>query len=114
MRRANFAPLWSRDGAPVPEVASTLRRLQRAGDDGLDLKGLPSRVQPRAVSPEEFASADIALSEAVVAYGREASGSRVDPRAISRADRRAPGRRRTFSHSGGCLDRRRWRWRCVG
>ena len=30
-----------------------------------------------------MAAADIALSEAVVAYGREASGSRVDPRTIS-------------------------------
>jgi L,D-transpeptidase YcbB len=78
----DFTPLWSHRGAPDPEVASTLQRLERAGDDGLDLKIPPVRFVADG-SPEDVASADVALSEAVVAYGREASGSRVDPRAIS-------------------------------
>ncbi len=77
-----FAPLWSHDGAANAEVASTLQRLKRAGEDGLDLKGLPLGFATDG-APDAMASADIALSDAVVAYGREASGSRVDPRAIS-------------------------------
>jgi murein L,D-transpeptidase YcbB/YkuD len=77
-----FAPLWSHGGAPDPEVASTLQRLQRAGEDGLDLKGPPIRFAEDG-SPDAVASADVALSEAVVAYGREASGSRVYPHSIS-------------------------------
>ena len=78
----DFAPLWSHGGAPDPEVASTLQRLQRAGEDGLDLKGPPVHFAADG-SPDAVASADVALSEAVVAYGREAGGSRVDPHAIS-------------------------------
>ena len=78
----DFAPLWSHGGAPDPEVASTLQRLQRAGEDGLDLKAPPVRFAADG-PPDAVANADVALSEAVVAYGREASGSRVDPHAIS-------------------------------
>ncbi|MGO9674964.1 MAG: L,D-transpeptidase family protein [Methylocella sp.] len=77
-----FAPLWSHGGVADREVAPTLQRLERAGEDGLDLKGAPVRFVADG-SPEAVASADVALSEAVVAYGREASGSRVDPRSIS-------------------------------
>ena len=77
-----FAPLWSHDGIPNPEVESTLQRLKRAGEDGLDLKGLPIGYSADG-APDALAAADIALSDAVVAYGREASGSRIDPRTIS-------------------------------
>ena len=79
----DFAPLWWHDGAPDLEVASTLQRLQRAGEDGLNPKGASIHFATDG-SPEAIASADVALSEAVVAYGREASGSRVDPQSISR------------------------------
>lgn len=77
-----FAPLWSHAGVADPEMASTLQRLDRASEDGLTIKGLPIRYAASG-SDEEVASADIALSEAVVAYGRQASGSRVDPHSIS-------------------------------
>ena len=79
----DFAPLWWHGGAPDLEVAPTLQRLQRAGEDGLNPKGASIRFAEDG-SPDAIASADVALSEAVVAYGREASGSRVDPQAISR------------------------------
>jgi len=78
----DFAPLWSTDGNANPEVKSAMERLERAADDGLDLKGFPRRPAP-AGSDEDLVLADIALSDAVVAYGRQASGSRVDPHAIS-------------------------------
>ncbi|VTZ52609.1 ErfK/YbiS/YcfS/YnhG family protein [Methylocella tundrae] len=78
----DFAPLWSHAGAADAEVASTLQRLDRASEDALTIKSLPVRYTASG-SDEEVANADIALSEAVVAYGRQASGSRVDPHAIS-------------------------------
>jgi len=78
----NFAPLWSSDGKPGTEVAPVILRLQHAADDGLDVKGFPRDFS--AVTDEEVAAADLALTDAVVAYGRQASGSRVDPHLISR------------------------------
>jgi murein L,D-transpeptidase YcbB/YkuD len=78
-----FAPLWFVDGAPVAAVAPVIARLRRAADDGLDPAAfaLPSTTFETA---EAIAAADIALTDAVVAYGRQASGSRVDPSKISR------------------------------
>ncbi|MGH6868121.1 MAG: L,D-transpeptidase family protein [Methylocella sp.] len=78
----DFAPLWFRGGAANAEVASVIDRLKHAADDGLDVKGFPQAFSP--ATDEETAAADLALSDAVVAYGRQASGSRVDPRMISR------------------------------
>ncbi len=75
------APLWIENGEPNDAVAPALARLARAGDDGLDLSGLP--VPAFVGGPDKLAAADVALSAAVVAYGREASGSRVDPQTIS-------------------------------
>jgi L,D-transpeptidase YcbB len=77
-----FAPLWWRDGKPATEAAPAIERLKHAADDGLDVKGFPKIFSP--ATDEDIASADIALSDAVVAYGRQASGSRVDPHMISR------------------------------
>jgi murein L,D-transpeptidase YcbB/YkuD len=77
-----FAPLWWKDGNPAPEAAAAIDRLQHAADDGLNIKGFPEHLEDG--SPGEVAEQDIALSEAVVAYARQASGSRVDPRTISR------------------------------
>ncbi len=77
----DFAPLWWSDGRPNPEAAPVIQRLQHAADDGLDVKGFP-RAFP-AADGEAIAAADIALTDAVVAYGRQASGARVDPQTIS-------------------------------
>jgi murein L,D-transpeptidase YcbB/YkuD len=78
----DFAPLWSRDGQANVEVASVLARLGRAAEDGLDLRGM-SLAFSAVGAADEVAAADIALSEAVVAYGRQASGARVDPHMIA-------------------------------
>jgi L,D-transpeptidase YcbB len=77
-----FAPLWWNAGAPTAEAKAVVERLKRASDDGLDLKGFAPDFSPS--SDREVAAADIALTDAVVAYGRQASGSRVDPHMISR------------------------------
>ena len=78
----DFAPLWWRDGRQSAEAAPVIDRLRHAADDGIDLKTLPRKLLP--ATDDEIASADIALTDAVVAYGRQASGSRVDPHMISR------------------------------
>lgn len=78
----DFAPLWWSDGKPNAEAAPVIDRLRHAADDGLDLKRLLRDVSP--ATDDEIARADIALTDAVVAYGRQASGSRVDPHLISR------------------------------
>ncbi|MFZ0729510.1 MAG: L,D-transpeptidase family protein [Methylovirgula sp.] len=75
------APLWIENGTPIDAVAPAMAQLAHAGDDGLDVSGMPLPVF--AGTPDKLAAADVALSAAVVAYGREASGSRVDPQAIS-------------------------------
>ena len=78
----DFAPLWFSGGTANAEVAPAIERLKHAADDGLDVKGFSQAVSP--ATDEEIAAADLALSDAVVTYGRQASGSRVDPRMISR------------------------------
>jgi len=79
----DFAPLWFVEGGPIAAAAPVIARLARAADDGLDLSAYPlPSTQVRAA--EAIAAADIALTDAVVAYGRQASGSRVDPSKISR------------------------------
>jgi murein L,D-transpeptidase YcbB/YkuD len=78
----DFAPLWFSGASANAEVAPVILRLKHAADDGLDVNGSPLAVSPGTGA--EIASADLALSDAVVAYARQASGSRVDPRMISR------------------------------
>ncbi len=77
-----FAPLWWNGGSPTAEASAVVERLKRASDDGLDIKGFAPDLSPS--TDQEIAAADIALTDAVVAYGRQASGSRVDPHMISR------------------------------
>ncbi|MGH6836501.1 MAG: L,D-transpeptidase family protein [Methylocella sp.] len=78
----DFAPLWFSGSTATAEVAPVIERLKHAADDGLDVDGFPRAFS--AANNEEIAAADLGLSDAVVAYGRQASGSRVDPRMISR------------------------------
>lgn len=75
-----FAPLWSVNGSPVPAVTSVLARLAHAGDDALNLPA-PASLDMSGPVPDQ-AESDLALSEAVALYAREATGSRIDPRAI--------------------------------
>ncbi len=77
-----FAPLWWSDGKPNDEAAPVIKRLQHASDDGLDVKGVPRNLS--ATTDEGIAAADIAFTDAVVAYGRQASGGRIDPHVISK------------------------------
>jgi len=76
----NFAPLWSTDGQETPGAHAIIERLQHAPDDGLDLVFVP---ELQTGSGEDRVKADLALSEAVIAYARAASGGRIDPKTIS-------------------------------
>ncbi len=76
----DFAPLWSKDGRATPAAHAVIDRLQRAADDGLPLALVPDL---QGASDEDRVKADLALSEAVIAYGRAASGGRIDPKTIS-------------------------------
>lgn len=80
--RRNYAPLWLADGEWTVAAKSALARLEHADDDGLDI---PPSTLPTlgAGAPAALAATELALSEAVVTYGRQASGDRIDPRTIS-------------------------------
>jgi murein L,D-transpeptidase YcbB/YkuD len=76
-----YAPAWSADGKASPAVDPVIARLQHAADDGLTVRGVPASLD--AADEAALVAGDIALSDAVTSYARQASGSRVDPRAIS-------------------------------
>jgi murein L,D-transpeptidase YcbB/YkuD len=81
----SYAPLWT-DGDHLSAAAkSALARLNKAGEDGLDLAGLPRPAadwSDRAASAQ--AEADIEISSAVVAYALQATGARINPGALSK------------------------------
>ncbi|MCW6507029.1 L,D-transpeptidase family protein [Lichenifustis flavocetrariae] len=79
----NHAPLWIEGTHFSLSARAALSRIERAGEDGLNLHGfsVPVLHDPTAV---ELAQAELALSEAVVAYARQAGGARVDPLQINR------------------------------
>jgi murein L,D-transpeptidase YcbB/YkuD len=77
------SPVWLDNGHWTAAARAAFQRLQRAGEDGLDLRAF--RVYSLDQGPEaSMALADVALSEAVAAYAFQASGGRVDPARISR------------------------------
>ena len=78
----SFAPLWSVDGKAVPAVDPVLARLAHAGDDALTIGTVPAALKAQG-TPDVVAESEVALTEAVVAYARQATGSRVQPFAIS-------------------------------
>lgn len=77
----DYAPLWVADGKPVAAVAPIKARLALAGDDALNLADIPQA--DFSGDTDHLAAAEIAFSEEIVAYGRQASGSRIDPQDIN-------------------------------
>ncbi len=73
-----FAPLWVEDGAFTAPAQALVSRIDLAGADGLDLRGTPIAV-PRGGDPAALAAAELSLTRAIVAYGRQASGGRIAP-----------------------------------
>lgn len=79
------APLWIEGGHLTGAARSVLGRLDHAAEDGLDLDRYAVPV-PRDTQPDTLMKAELALSEAVVAYARQASGVRVDVARIGLID----------------------------
>ena len=78
------APLWIEGTGFSARARQAIGRLARAAEDGLNLAATPPPAADLAgASPEALAQADVALSAAVVAYALQASGARVNPRALS-------------------------------
>ena len=77
-----YLPVWSANGVANAAVDPVLARLAKAGDDSLAVSGIPTRVVATG-KDDEIAAGDIAMTEVVVAYARQATGARVDPRVIS-------------------------------
>jgi murein L,D-transpeptidase YcbB/YkuD len=78
-----YAPIWRGGGESdsLRQAASSVTtRLRSAGEDGLDLRAYPLPAADQGVASIED---EFALSEAVVAYAEQASGSRIDPQSIS-------------------------------
>ena len=80
--RAN-APLWLDGSQFSAKARAALARIDRAGEDGLNLApfAVPALHAPE---PRDLANADLAVTEAVVTYAKQARGARIDPLQISR------------------------------
>jgi murein L,D-transpeptidase YcbB/YkuD len=78
----DWQPLWLAGDQWSEQAHSAVARLDRAGDDALDLRAAPPPVL-RGTDADALAGADLALSESVATFARQASGARVDPRSIS-------------------------------
>lgn len=79
-----FAPLWLDGDGFGAAARAAISRLERARDDGLDLSQYTLPTPTAGAGHAALASAELALSQAVVGYARQASGGRLDPRAIGR------------------------------
>jgi L,D-transpeptidase YcbB len=80
----SYAPAWTTESGLNPAAEKALGRLALAGEDGLDFPALalPPAAMPNP-TPALLAQADVALTQAIIAYAVEASGGRVDPAHIS-------------------------------
>ena len=78
-----YAPLWIADTKWNGPAQSAIARLERAGDDALDLRGAPI---PALAGKDlaAIATADVGLSESIASYARQATGARIDPLSISK------------------------------
>ncbi|MEI9915385.1 MAG: hypothetical protein WDN29_05730 [Methylovirgula sp.] len=90
----DYAPLWIENNKPVAAVAPIKARIALASDDALNLAATPQA--DFSGDADHLAAAEIAFSDEIVAYGRQASGVRLDPQEINpligaKPDVAAPG-----------------------
>ena len=76
------APLWLEGSHLTPAARAVLARIDRAGEDGLNLTAYAVPAL-RDASVAHLAATELAVSEAAVAYARQASGGRIDPLTIN-------------------------------
>jgi L,D-transpeptidase YcbB len=84
----NYLAAWLKDGVLSEEVQALIARIGNAEIDGLDSSAyrLPTKglINYAASMPEYTAQAEIMLSQAIVAYAREAYSGRIDPSKLSK------------------------------
>ncbi len=79
-----YAPVWVGEDGLTEAGRAALSQLKRAHDDGLDLSAfrLP-RELGAGLGPDAIAEAETTIASAVVAYAKQATGSRVPPSHVS-------------------------------
>ncbi len=84
----NYEPLWRVAGSWSAAASSAVNRLHKAGDDALDISALRlpvlSKGSDSALAAADLAASELVLSQAVVAYGKQAGGARIKPSSLSR------------------------------
>ena len=78
----DYAPIWLAQGEWTDAAKGAFARLQRAAEDGLDLRDYKVYSLDKGADAS-LAQGELALSGAVAAYARQASGARIDPARIS-------------------------------
>ena len=73
-----YVPFWIENGRFNIQARSVLSRIDHAAEDGLDLRAFPVAV-PRGADLAGLVASELGLTQAVVAYGNQATGGRVDP-----------------------------------
>jgi len=79
-----YAPVWASESGLTDAGRAVLAQLKRARDDGLNLSAfaLP-RDLGSGLDPDAIAEAETTIASALVAYARQATGSRVPPSHVS-------------------------------
>ena len=79
-----YAPVWASEGGLTDAGRAVLAQLKRARDDGLNLSAfaLP-RDLGSGLDPDVIAEAETTIASALVAYARQATGSRVPSSHVS-------------------------------
>jgi murein L,D-transpeptidase YcbB/YkuD len=83
------APIFFAAGGWTPQARGVFERLQKAAEDGLDLRAW--RVFSLDAGPDSaLAAGEVALAQAVAAYAFQASGGRIEPARMSKMIGRQP------------------------
>ncbi len=77
------APFWISNNGFTDKAEAAKSRIARASEDGLDPKAFKLPASPAGAAPSDVAQAEIRMSLAALAYGRQAWSGRITPSAIS-------------------------------
>ncbi|MDR4307876.1 L,D-transpeptidase family protein [Chelatococcus sambhunathii] len=77
------APFWISNDRFTDKAEAAKARIAKAAEDGLDPKAFKLPAPPADATPSEVAQAEIRMSVAALAYGRQAWGGRITPSSIS-------------------------------
>jgi murein L,D-transpeptidase YcbB/YkuD len=79
-----YTHVWVGENGLTEAGRAALSQLERAPDDGLDLSAFPLRRDVGSgLGPDALAEAEATIASAIVAYAKQATGSRVPPSHVS-------------------------------